>query len=105
MGRRNWRPTFRAKMVKILSKCLRARLAHRSRGLPDNEHRRAAVIAAAAMVLLSGPGAALAQDTAQQLATRREAVLARLPPDAAQRLFGLAKGPAPAPARSIGSYT
>lgn len=50
-------------------------------------------------------GAAQAQDTALQEAERRRAVLARLPDDAAQRLFGLASGAAPGPARAIGGYT
>ena len=49
--------------------------------------------------------AAHAQDNAAQEAARREAVLARLPHDAAKRAFGLATSPAPGPARAIGSYT
>jgi penicillin-insensitive murein endopeptidase len=47
---------------------------------------------------------ARAQDTAEQETAHRRAVLAHLPPDAAQRLFGLEVAPSPAPARSIGSY-
>ena len=49
-------------------------------------------------------GAAQAQDTAAEEAGHRAAVLARLPPDAAKRVFGAATGPAPGPARAIGSY-
>ena len=94
-------------MVKILS-TYRLWRGHRARPLRAGGRSAAiaaAVIAAVGVVLLSGTGGAVAQDTAQQLAARREAVLARLPPDAAQRLFGLANGPARGPAGSIGSYT
>lgn len=70
------------------------------------ETRRARVSAALAFAVLLATGAvpAQAQDTAAQEAAHRAAVLARLPADAAQRWFGLAKRPAPAPARAIGSY-
>src|SRR5205085_12495520 len=48
---------------------------------------------------------AFAQDNAAQEMARRQAILARLPADAAKRVFGLAAGPAPGPARAIGEYT
>ena len=47
---------------------------------------------------------ARAQDTAEQEAAHRRAVLAHLPADAAQRLFGLETAPTSGPARSIGGY-
>jgi penicillin-insensitive murein DD-endopeptidase len=93
-------------MVKILSKCSRGWSLHRFRGCGGSAvGRPALILTAASVLLLAGAVAAFAQDTAQELAARREAVLARLPSDAAQRLFGLANGPAAGPARSIGSYT
>jgi penicillin-insensitive murein endopeptidase len=49
-------------------------------------------------------GRAEAQDNAAEEAEHRAAVLARLPADAAQRLFGQAQTPAPGPAEAIGSY-
>ena len=66
----------------------------------------ARAIAAGVVVgfLASGVPAARGQDTAAQEAARRSAVLARLPQDAAKRVFGLATSPAPAPARAIGAY-
>src|SRR2546423_13930800 len=48
---------------------------------------------------------AFAQDNAAQEIAHRQAILARLPADAAKRVFGLAAGPAPGPARAIGDYT
>src|SRR5207244_13645108 len=48
---------------------------------------------------------AFAQDTLAQESSRRQAILARLPADAAKRVFGLATSPAPGPARPIGDYT
>jgi penicillin-insensitive murein DD-endopeptidase len=59
---------------------------------------------ALAVVLLSGVPGARAQDTAAEEAAHRAAVLAHLPPDAAQRLFGLETTPARGPAEAIGSY-
>jgi penicillin-insensitive murein DD-endopeptidase len=47
---------------------------------------------------------ALAQDTVAEEAAHRAALLAHLPPDAAQRVFGLETTPAPGPAEAIGSY-
>ncbi len=47
---------------------------------------------------------AAAQDTAAQDAARRQAIFAKLPEDAAKRVFGLVAIPAPGPARAIGSY-
>jgi penicillin-insensitive murein DD-endopeptidase len=48
--------------------------------------------------------AAAAQDNATEESAHRTAVLARLPADAAQRLFGLEERPAPGPAEAIGAY-
>src|SRR5258708_8780259 len=48
---------------------------------------------------------AFAQDNAAQEMAHRQAILARLPPEAAKRVFGLAPAPAPRPARPIGDYT
>jgi penicillin-insensitive murein endopeptidase len=48
---------------------------------------------------------AFAQDNAAQEAAHRRAMLARLPADAAKRVFGLETTPAPGPARPIGDYT
>ncbi len=55
--------------------------------------------------LASVPVPARAQDTAAQEAVNRHAVLARLPADAAKRVFGMASAPAPGPVSSIGSYS
>ena len=48
---------------------------------------------------------AFAQDNAAQEMAHRQTILARLPADAAKRVFGLAAGPAPGPARVFGDYT
>jgi penicillin-insensitive murein endopeptidase len=53
---------------------------------------------------LFGAGWAAAQDNAAQEAAHRAAALARLPADAAQRLFGAETAPAPGPALAIGAY-
>src|SRR6266853_1802331 len=61
-----------------------------------------------AAALFSAAGltpSAFAQDTLAQESSRRQAILARLPVDAAKRVFGLATSPAPGPARPIGDYT
>src|SRR5437773_10838778 len=61
-----------------------------------------------AAALFSAAGltpSAFAQDTLAQESSRRQAILARLPADAAKRVFGLATSPAPGPARPIGDYT
>jgi penicillin-insensitive murein endopeptidase len=90
-----------------------------SRGTPTDpapaERSLARAAAACALVALLAGGAtsAWAQDTAAEEAAHRAAVLARLPQDAAKRVFGLATSPAPgsAPgsgpgsAMAIGSYT
>src|SRR5438309_10102560 len=57
-------------------------------------------------LLLLGAGcySAAAQDSATQEAARRAAVLAHLPPDAAQRVFGGKATPAPGPPEAIGAY-
>src|SRR5262245_58386653 len=47
---------------------------------------------------------ASAQDNAAQEAARRAAVLAHLPPDAAQRAFGAKVSPAAGPPEAIGAY-
>src|SRR5207244_8198605 len=48
---------------------------------------------------------AFAQDNAAQEMAHRQTILARLPADAAKRVFGLAAVPASGPARAIGDYT
>src|SRR5437764_5459350 len=48
---------------------------------------------------------AFSQDTVAQETLHRQAMLARLPADAAKRVFGLATSPATGPARAIGDYT
>src|SRR5207237_2574259 len=61
-----------------------------------------------AAALFSAAGltpSAVAQDTLAQESSHRQAMLARLPADAAKRVFGLATSPAPGPARPIGDYT
>src|SRR5207248_9963942 len=61
-----------------------------------------------AAALFSAAGltpSAVAQDTLAQESSHRQAILARLPADAAKRVFGLATSPAPGPARPIGDYT
>ena len=57
------------------------------------------------LFLLTGVTHARAQDTATQEADKRRAVLARLPEDAAKRIFGLAAAPSAGTARPIGGYT
>jgi penicillin-insensitive murein DD-endopeptidase len=69
---------------------------------------RALIVYLVAAVLLGATGLwvpALAQDNAAQEMARRQAMLARLPADAAKRWFGLATTPAPGQARPIGDYT
>jgi penicillin-insensitive murein DD-endopeptidase len=55
--------------------------------------------------LAAGCGAAAAADLAAQEAAERAALLASLPRDAAQRLFGREANPAPGPAEAIGGYS
>jgi penicillin-insensitive murein DD-endopeptidase len=62
-------------------------------------------LAVAGALVAAGAPVALAQQTAVEEAARRRAVLDRLPPDAARRLFGLAAAPASGPARAIGFYS
>jgi penicillin-insensitive murein endopeptidase len=69
---------------------------------------RAPIVYLVAAVLLGATGLwvpALAQDNAAQEMAHRQAMLARLPADAAKRWFGLATTPAAGPARPIGDYT
>jgi penicillin-insensitive murein endopeptidase len=63
------------------------------------------LIVAAAFGAAALSTSVLAQDTAAQEMAHRQAILARLPADAAKRVFGLAAGPAPGQARAIGDYT
>jgi penicillin-insensitive murein DD-endopeptidase len=63
---------------------------------------RATGIALALMAAALRPAAA--QDTVAEDSARRAALLASLPPDAAQRVFGLETRPAPGPAEAVGSY-
>ena len=62
----------------------------------------AGLIAMAAMSIASG--AARAQDTVAAEAAHRAALLASLPKDAAQRIFGLEKAAAPGAPEAVGSY-
>jgi penicillin-insensitive murein endopeptidase len=66
--------------------------------------RRSALFAAALAALCALPPRGRAQDTAQEDAARRQAVLAELPRDAAKRLFGLEATPSSGPAEAIGTY-
>ncbi|HEY1261378.1 MAG TPA: penicillin-insensitive murein endopeptidase, partial [Stellaceae bacterium] len=61
-------------------------------------------VGAALLALWAGYGVALAQDNAAEEAAHRKAVLARLPPDAAQAVFGQERTAAPGPAEAIGAY-
>ena len=63
------------------------------------------LIVAATLGAAALSASAFAQDNAAQEMAHRQAILARLPADAAKRVFGLAPGPAPGPARTIGDYT
>ena len=63
------------------------------------------LIAAATLGAAALSTSALAQDNAAVETAHRQAMLARLPADAAKRVFGLAVTPASGPARAIGDYT
>jgi len=63
------------------------------------------LIAAATLGAAALSASALAQDNAAVETAHRQAMLARLPADAAKRVFGLAVTPASGPARAIGDYT
>jgi penicillin-insensitive murein DD-endopeptidase len=65
---------------------------------------RAVLFCAWLFVLGAGCFGAAAQDNAAEEASRRAAVLARLPPDAAQRAFGGKTTPAAGPPEAIGAY-
>ena len=88
-----------------VSKMLKSSQSRRKAAAPE---RRLATVAAAGFVVavfsMDMMGTARAQDTAAQEAAHRAAVLAELPPDAAKRVFAAQAGPAPGPARVIGSY-
>src|SRR3979411_2233771 len=63
------------------------------------------LIVAATLGAAALSASAFAQDNAAQEMAHRQAILARLPADAAKRVFGLAPGSAPGPAWAIGDYT
>lgn len=63
-----------------------------------------AAIAIVAGALWTGCAGAAAQDNQAEEAAHRAAVLAHLPEDAAQRVFGLETTPAPGRAQAIGGY-
>jgi penicillin-insensitive murein DD-endopeptidase len=65
---------------------------------------RAAWFCSCLLAVALGCNDAFAQDTAAEEAAHRAAMLARLPPDAAQRVFGAESTPAPGPAEAIGAY-
>jgi penicillin-insensitive murein DD-endopeptidase len=65
---------------------------------------RAAWYCIALLTLALCCGNSCAQDTAAEETAHRAAMLARLPPDAAQRVFGSESTPAPGPPEAIGSY-
>jgi penicillin-insensitive murein endopeptidase len=65
---------------------------------------RAAQILTAIVALCGLCGTAPAQDTVSAEAAHRAALLAQLPQDAAQRIFGLETTPAPGRPEAIGSY-
>ncbi len=64
----------------------------------------ATAICVAMIVLWALSGGAAAQDTVAAEAAHRAALLAQLPRDAAQRVFGLERSPAPGRAEAIGAY-
>jgi penicillin-insensitive murein DD-endopeptidase len=65
---------------------------------------RWAAICIAMLALWAGYGDAMAQDNAGEEAAHRAMMLAHLPQDAAQRIFGLEATPAPGRPEAIGSY-
>jgi penicillin-insensitive murein endopeptidase len=65
---------------------------------------RAAIFVAWLLAFGFGCGNAVGQDNAAAEAAHRAAVLARLPPDAAQALFGSEAKPAAGPPEAIGTY-
>jgi penicillin-insensitive murein DD-endopeptidase len=89
---------------KLVTKRLKDRRSCRDRAAPERSVPRAVAICALVALVAGGATAARAQDTAAEEAAHRTAVLARLPQDAAQRVFGLATSPAPGSARAIGSH-
>ncbi|MFC0282494.1 penicillin-insensitive murein endopeptidase [Camelimonas abortus] len=64
-----------------------------------------ALAGAALLAAPQGRAPASAQENARQEAARREAALRSLPPDAARRLFGQVRTPAPGPAAVHGFYS
>ena len=66
---------------------------------------RAVIFIAWLLALGLGCGNAFGEDSAAAEAAHRAAVLARLPPDAAQVLFGNEAKPATGPPEAIGTYT
>ncbi len=89
---------------KLVTKLLKNRLSYRDRAAPERGVPRTVAVCAFVALLAGGATAARAQDTAAEEAAHRAAVLARLPQDAAKRVFGLATSAAPGSARAIGSY-
>ncbi|MBV8132058.1 MAG: penicillin-insensitive murein endopeptidase, partial [Alphaproteobacteria bacterium] len=68
------------------------------------ELRRAAAFCAWLLAFGADCGDVLAQDTAAEEAAHRVAVLAHLPADAAQRIFGRESTPIAGPPEAIGAY-
>ena len=79
------------------------------RSISRNANLRAAGLAvvglAILLISLADSRPARAQATATEEAANRQQVLARLPADAAKRVFGLTTSPASGPPNSIGAYT
>src|SRR6266705_578335 len=96
------RPARGAAFVSKLLKCWRSR---REPGVIERRLSRPLAICTLVALLASGSTVAWAQETASEEAAKRAAVLARLPADAAKRVFSAAVGPAAGPPRAIGSYT
>jgi penicillin-insensitive murein endopeptidase len=94
-------PAFGATFV---SKLLTSRRSCRDLAAAESYLSRVIAAGVVVAVLAAGSTAARAQDTAAQEAAHRAALLARLPQDAAKRVFGLAASPAPGPAVAIGTY-
>jgi len=96
------RPAFGAAFV---NKLLKSRRSGSEPVVIERRLSRPVAVCVLVALLAGGSTVARAQDTAAEEAAKRAAVLARLPADAAKRVFSAAAGPAAGPPRAIGSYT